>query len=614
MATRLQTPQMAVDPQPKSLPGPPRTPTPRMDWTWRAIVLDDNTDDVELLRLHALAMRGPYLTLETCATAEELATRLLVQPTIDLVLLDYRLEHDTALDVLQRVRAAGQTLPIVVLTGHADMDVALAVMRAGASDFLTKQELTPATLARTVRIVMDKALAERRLADTLAVLERSRDDMASVLNGLRLAVVMTDERGLVTYINNAAERLLDCQAPLVLRTTWQQLWHVSSEALARLKAMMDRPAEQRELVTLHVRPPSGDEHWLDVEVQDDPRDPRRKMLLAYDVSEVHDLRKELAQHAPPNGLIGQSEAIQRVHRAIRDLAGVDSTVLIVGETGTGKELVARALHASSTRRDKPFVAINCAGLTESLLASQLFGHKRGAFTGATADQKGLFVAADGGTILLDEIGDIPPSVQTALLRVLQEREVTPLGETVPRHINVRVLAATHRNLQDLVEKGAFRADLLYRIRVARIDIPALRERRGDIPVLAEHFLAKFRSRRASSESETANQRLSRPAMLALCAYGWPGNVRELRSAVEYASIRSRHRVVQVEDLPPEVVESQPASVHALPLDDDRARIEQALVQTGGSRSKAATLLGWSRATFYRRLAELDLQPPHRRRF
>lgn len=590
-----------------------RIQTPRMDWTWRAVVLDDDSTDVELLELHARAMRGPYLTLETCATGQELLARLSQAPGVDLVLLDYRLEHDTALDVLHQVRMAGHALPVVVLTGHADMDVALSAIRAGASDFLTKQELTPATLARTVRIVMDKALAERRLADTLQALERSRDDMASVLNGLRLAVIMTDERGLVTYINNAAERLLGWTAAEVLLTTWQQLWHVGEESVARLKAMMERPAEERELVTLHLRPPGAEERWMDVEVQEDPRDARRKLLLAYDVSEVHDLRKELAQHAPPNGLIGQSEAIQRVHRAIRDLANVDSTVLIVGETGTGKELVARALHTSSQRRDKPFVAINCAGLTESLLASQLFGHRRGAFTGATADQKGLFIAADGGTILLDEIGDVPPSVQTALLRVLQEREVTPLGETVPRRIDVRVLAATHRNLQELVDKGQFRADLLYRIRVARIDIPALRQRRGDIPVLAEHFLAKFRSRRVSGDSEQAHQRISRPAMLALCAYAWPGNVRELRSAVEYASIRSRHRVVQLDDLPPEVTQGADPASGSSPLDDDRARIEQALLATGGSRSKAAVALGWSRATFYRRLAELDVQPPQRRR-
>ena len=580
-------------------------PPPIIDWTWRAIVVDDDKNDVELLRIHATAMRGPYLILEHCPDPDRLE-ELLAQPApVDLLLLDYRLADRSGLDVLRTLRAAGHQLPIVLLTGHADMDVAMTAMRAGASDFLTKQELSPTTLGRTVRSVMEKYLAERRLAATLQALERSRDDMASMLDHLRLAVIMTDERGNVTYVNRATEKLMPWVNSEAIHQPWQQIFPARAEMVHRLEHMLKRRADQREMLALQFTPTEGPECWLDVEVHDDPRDLRRKILFGYDVSELHDLRKELADRTPMSGLIGHSEPMQRVTQAIRGLAAVDSTVLIVGETGTGKELVARALHAASTRRDKPFVAINCAGLTESLLASQLFGHKRGAFTGALNDQKGLFVAAEGGTILLDEIGDIPPAVQTALLRVLQEREVTPLGETTPRAIDVRVLAATHRNLLELVERGLFRSDLLYRIRVARVDIPPLRQRRSDIPLLVEHFLAQLNRRRTPNPGEPAAQRVSRPAMLALCAHDWPGNVRELRSAVEYASIHCRRAVLQVEDLPPEVSESQPTAPGLEPDHDDRTRIQQALEASSGNRSRAATLLGWSRATFYRRLSELE---------
>jgi DNA-binding NtrC family response regulator len=582
-----------------------------IDWTWRALVVDDDPLDVDLLRVHAAAMRGPYLLLDQCSDPDALLTILQETSDVDLVLLDYRLADRDGLDVLRSLRAAGILVPIVLLTGHADIDLAMQAMRAGANDFLAKQELAPMTLARTVRYVMAKHQAEQRLALTLQELGRSRDDMASMLDRLRLSIIMTNERGQVIYVNHATERLMHVDAASVLRAPWQKLCPAAPDMLARLESMLHTPVDEREMVALHFQLASGEPRWLDVEVHDDPRDVRRKILFCYDVSEVHDLRAELAERVPSSGLIGQSEPMQRVAQLLRDLAAVDSTALIVGETGTGKELAARAIHAASPRRDKPFVAINCAGLTESLLASQLFGHRRGAFTGALQDQKGLFVAAEGGTILLDEIGDIPPAVQTALLRVLQEREVTPLGETTPRRIDVRVLAATHQNLLELVEKGQFRRDLLYRIRVARVDLPPLRQRPSDIPVLVQHFLAQLQMRR--SPGETAVLRVSRAAMMALCAHDWPGNVRELRSAVEFASIRCRRAVVQVEDLPPEVVEAQPHAVVADLQGDERSRIQQALQAANGNRTHAASLLGWSRATFYRRMAEIGLPAPPRRR-
>jgi DNA-binding NtrC family response regulator len=294
--------------------------------------------------------------------------------------------------------------------------------------------------------------------------------------------------------------------------------------------------------------------------------------------------------------------MQIVYQQVQDLAQVDTTLLIEGETGTGKELVARAIHYASPRKQRPFVAINCAGLTESLLSSQLFGHKRGAFTGAVTDHIGFFEAAEGGTLFLDEIGDMPLSLQTSLLRVLQEREIVRLGESKPRKIDVRVIAATNRNLKEEVAAGRFRQDLLYRIRAMWIQLPPLRERREDIPALAAWFLGQFR---------TANERsvedLSQGTMESLMKHDWPGNVRELKSAIESAILRCKGPIIQPGDLPLEIGGSIPSQAPLGGLiQDERQRILDALDRAGGNRRQAAKLLGVARSTLYRKLEELNI--------
>ena len=317
---------------------------------------------------------------------------------------------------------------------------------------------------------------------------------------------------------------------------------------------------------------------------------------------VQDLKRQLNEKTQFRDLIGKSRSMGQLYAQIRDLAKVDTTVLIEGETGTGKELVARAIHFSSQRKAGPFIAVNCAGLTDSLLGSQLFGHKKGAFTGAVENQQGFFEAADGGTVFLDEIGDISPAVQTSLLRVLQEREIVRIGESKPRKVDVRVLAATHHNLSQDVTNGSFRADLLYRIRVARIQLPSLRERREDISLLVTSFLGQ-----CSAVTGKPVDQVSREAMHALTSYTWPGNVRELKSAIESALISCKDTMIQVEDLPPEVLDSRVAQ-RAVLVDppDEKSRMLAALDQAKGNRTLAARLLGMSRATLYRRLTELNL--------
>jgi DNA-binding NtrC family response regulator len=284
----------------------------------------------------------------------------------------------------------------------------------------------------------------------------------------------------------------------------------------------------------------------------------------------------------------------------RRVAQVDSTVLLTGESGVGKERVARFIHAESARAGGPFVAINCGAVPENLLESELFGHARGSFTGATQDRVGLFEAAHGGTLFLDEIGEVPPAMQVKLLRALQERQIRRVGENRNREVNVRVLAATNRNLVDEIRAARFRQDLYYRLRVIEIVIPPLRERREDILPLARSALAATaaRTRRKVSGFTPA-------AAHQLLRYAWPGNVRELENAVERAVVLARRNRIDVEDLPPEVGLAVPAALvssDVRPLADvERDYIKSVLRAVGGNRTQAAAKLGIGEATLYRKL-------------
>jgi len=306
--------------------------------------------------------------------------------------------------------------------------------------------------------------------------------------------------------------------------------------------------------------------------------------------------------AIPAGLAASSPAMLRTLDLARRVAQVDSTVLITGESGAGKERIARFIHDESARTAGPFLAINCAAVPETLLESELFGHVRGAFTGASQDRAGLFEAANGGTLLLDEIGDVPPAMQVKLLRVLQEREVRRVGENRTRTINVRVLAATNRDLLADVHGARFRQDLYYRLRVVEVVVPPLRERREDILPLARQLLAgaakRFGKRPPVLTPDAANM---------LLRYGWPGNVRELENALERAVALMRSDRIGVDDLPPELSAPPPAGesnagVRAL-ADVERDYIAAALRASGGNRAKAAKQLGIGVATLYRKLKQ-----------
>ena len=316
------------------------------------------------------------------------------------------------------------------------------------------------------------------------------------------------------------------------------------------------------------------------------------------------LQEALAASLDTGGIISQSPAMRQVMRNLAAIASSEATVLITGESGTGKELIAKAIHSNSRRRKAPFIAVNCAALAESLLESELFGHERGAFTGAEGRRKGRFQSADKGTIFLDEIGEISAAMQSRLLRVVQEREIQPLGSDQAVKVDVRILAATHRDLAQEVEQGRFRRDLFYRLHVVALHLPPLRERPEDIPLLAGHFLKKFAEKNHKQVKSFAPSALHR-----LTTHTWPGNVRELENAVERAVVLLAGEYVQEWDLPPALLSGQAekaALQHGIRLEDmERQAVMAALEAAGGNKSEAARRLGITRKTLHAKLQKYE---------
>ncbi|MCW5959615.1 MAG: sigma-54-dependent Fis family transcriptional regulator [Pyrinomonadaceae bacterium] len=316
------------------------------------------------------------------------------------------------------------------------------------------------------------------------------------------------------------------------------------------------------------------------------------------------LRRELDKHTGFSEMIGESPALQNVFRIIEKIADSNAAVLISGESGTGKELVARAIHLRSGRAEKAFLAVNCGALPESLLESELFGHVKGAFTGAASDKKGLFRSADGGTLLLDEIGEMPMPLQVKLLRALQEREVTPVGASIPVTFDARIIAATNKDLEYEIGENNFREDLYYRLNVIEIALPPLRSRREDIPLLTKHFLSKF-----AREHNSIEKPIEPEALNALVAYDWNGNIRELQNSLERAFLLSGDQI-SASDLPPKITNNGPSPSSSNSLQPTLEELEQryileTLSAVENDKASAAKILGIDVSTLYRKLKRYD---------
>jgi DNA-binding NtrC family response regulator len=429
------------------------------------------------------------------------------------------------------------------------------------------------------------------------------DEMVELLHHQPLGVIGLDANGCVGFCNPSAIRVLGLFSNPVGKY-WASALPFSDWMKDEIRELMSRPGSETSRLYTRIDSATLGGRWIELELRTLKQPCDHVLLFLDDVGFAKTPREqaELPTHVP--GFVGESPAMLSVYKQIEAVAAADCTVLIQGETGTGKELAARAIHALSARSGEGFLAVNCAGLSDSLWAGQLFGHARGSFTGATGESPGFFEAAGSGTLFLDEIGDMPLPIQMSLLRVLQEREVIRIGENTPRKVKARIIVATNRDLRQAVKARAFREDLFYRIQVARVQLPPLRERCGDLQPLIAHFLKRNGAAKAKGIVGIDAQVIRR-----LETHYWPGNIRELANMLEYSIIVCEKRVISLHDLPPEFFthESSEVEVDQVPI-LDKGAVAHALERAGGSRVTAARLLGVSRATLYRRLKEFEVPP------
>jgi two-component system response regulator HydG len=451
---------------------------------------------------------------------------------------------------------------------------------------------------RTVsRDITDRKAAERELAE-----HRSR--LEAIFRSVKDAIITVDPELRVIEANKSTEAICGIAVKEIAGKTFSQyLNHCSKSCSEVLRLTLEKKMTIKEY---RVECEHEHRHQQTVSVSSSPLlDPEGKfmgaVLVIRDITLLRDLERELRERHQFQNIIGRSRKMQDTYRLLEDLANLETTVLITGESGTGKDLVARALHYSGQRAFKPFVTVNCSALAENLLESELFGHVKGAFTGAIKDKQGRFQAANGGTILLDEIGDISPLIQLKLLRVLQEKEFERVGESIPQRVNVRVIACTNKDLKEKVRKGEFRQDLYYRLKVVEVSLPPLRERLEDLPLLVDHFCRSFNERFKKNIEGISNEVLGR-----FMDYTWPGNVRELEHVMEHAFVLCRGGMITLEHLPSEIrdyerterIAVQEARTHG---PNGAQEILNALNKTHWNKTKAARLLGISRRTIYRKI-------------
>ncbi len=512
----------------------------------------------------------------------------------DLIFLDIMLGADSGIDLLRICKEKLPNCPVIMITGSPELETATEAVRLGAFDYISK----PVRHETLVRITT-KALAHKNLIDQKEIL---RTRLKAIFESVKEGIITVDKEMVITDLNDSARIIFECEDVVGLKLEELIVENPACIDLVRNSMKTTKPtdvfrvemalkSEAPKVLSLTTSP-----------LLDEAQKALGAVLTIRDETRLDSLERDLSERRNFDRLIGANLKMQNIYSLIETLANVDSTVLIIGESGTGKELVAESLHFRGVRSAKPLVKVNCAALPENLLESELFGHVKGSFTGAMQDKVGRFQKADGGTIFLDEIGDISPALQVRLLRVLQEREIEKVGGNEPIKVDIRVVAATNKNLKEKVDAGEFREDLYYRLKVVEVRIPPLRERTEDIPLLVEHFLGKY-----NNKFKRQVTGVSDAVMNCFMNYDWPGNVRELEHVIEHAFIVCREDILSTAHLPEDLL--QAIDDHDLSPETDAASrdgILDALRSARGNKSRAADLLGVSRRTIYRKIEEFGI--------
>jgi PAS domain S-box-containing protein len=557
----------------------------------RALIVDDEPSIQRLLKTF-LSQEGFVVD---CASNSLEVESFMGTGKYDLVLLDIHLGGENGLQILRHLRAHDEKAHIVLITGQPDLETATEALRLGAFDYLMKPLYPHQVISTAKRALRSKALLEES--------RRKQANLDAIFRCATEAIILIDNENRLIQANEAA--FTSCGYTAEHINTSILSIQTGCKGICRQKLV----SVLNSGIPCHVRRLECSKHdgskrilsFNATTVVDKDGIVSGAVAFMRDDTQLEFLEKQVSRKTEYAGIVGKDSSMQRMFSLIDALANVQTTVLINGESGTGKEMVAAALHHQGVRRKRPFIKVNCSALSEHLLESELFGHVRGAFTGAIADKTGRFQKADGGTILLDEIGDISLAMQMRLLRVLQEHEFEKVGDATPIRVDVRVIAATNQDLAEKVRMGTFRQDLYYRLNVIRLVIPPLRDRKDDIPLLVEHFLHKF-SRKFDKPLCTVSQE----AMELLMRYSWPGNVRELEHVIEYATVFTSSTIITEKNLPQDLIVSllhnRTDEVHPPEIHNNMS-IEAALDKAGGNKAKAARLLGLSRSTLYRMLRD-----------
>jgi PAS domain S-box-containing protein len=525
------------------------------------------------------------------------ALKIINTEYIDIILADIVLGDKTGIDVLRKVNEKRLNCPVVLFTGYPNIESASEAVRLGAYDYMAKPIKKEALLHIVRMALRHKTLVEEK--------NKSRANLEAIFKSVKDAIITVDKDLKVIEANDAAKTICGFSRNEIIGRSFDSISKtccgqcietikktiLEKQPLEIYRSECKHKIRKRQLVTLNTFPLIDHVDGLSGCV-----------VVVKDETHIADLENELKERQRFFNIIGKDEKIQEIYSFIENLYNVDTTVLITGESGTGKGLVAEALHYGGERRQESFVKINCSALPETLLESELFGHVRGAFTGAVTDKVGRFKIADGGTVFLDEIGDVSLSVQQRLLRVLQEKEFERIGESTPIKVDVRIVAATNQNLQEKIRRGIFREDLYYRLKVVELTLPPLRDRRKDIPLLVEHFTRKFNQKLKKNINDISND-----VYKIFMNYDWPGNIRELENTIEYCFITCNKTVITVEDLPNEFREIKTAPF-VNGKNNEYNTILQVLEKTHWNKTNAANLLGISRRTIYNKIKEYNIRP------
>jgi len=563
----------------------------------RILVVDDE-ESIRFTFQNFLSDEG--YQVETASSYDE-GRALIEEESFDLIFIDIILEGGkSGMTLLQDVGTRAPETEVIIITGAPTVKTASEALRFGALDYMVKP-IREETLIRATEIALKHKILRQAK-------ESYQQNLEAIFRSVQDAILTVDEDLTVVEANLAASEVCgiarDAVAGKPLRDLEVGCGGQCLDTLEKTVKLGQRFDVDAVECGLAMRPNQV------VSITATPlmrknSTPSGGVLVIRNNTRLVELERSLAECRELRRIVGKSEPIQRVVSMINTLSDLHTSVLITGESGTGKELVADALHAAGRRGERHLVKINCAALTESLLESELFGHVRGAFTGAVKDKVGRFQRAHGGTIFLDEIGEMTPQMQLRLLRVLESMEFERVGDSTPIKVDVRVIAATNRDLAARVKAREFREDLYFRLKVVEIAMPPLRDRRDDIPMLVQHFLQAF-NRKFSKNI----QGVSDSVMDLFMRYHWPGNVRQLEHVLEHACVLSSGPLIHEKDLPEDFMAGGREALVRRSGDDRSAQtraIFDALERTSHNKTEAARLLGISRRTFYRRLEELEIE-------